>query len=367
MVNEFLRVLDRSYWKGRKVFLTGHTGFKGSWLAYWLTTMEAKVFGYSLAPATEPSIFNLLRLDKLLHSHTVGDICDLDSLAQAFEKCNPEVVMHLAAQPIVSKGYVAPIETFNTNIMGVAHLLECCRQLKASVPVLIISSDKCYLNVDNDHAFQVNDPLGGFDPYSASKAGTEIVTASYRASFFGKDDIPKIASCRAGNVVGGGDWSADRLLPDCARAFSSGRTAKLRNPRAIRPWQHVLEPLYGYLILAQALAQDAAFARPWNFGPCEHHHLSAGQIAGMFRDSWGEAAEIRVSDENQAWKEASTLYLDCSETTHLLKFTPKLDIGMTIAMTARWYRNAYADMNYRSVRQLTEAQIYEYINLQECQ
>lgn len=358
-----MRTLDQSYWKGRRVFLTGHTGFKGTWLGYWLTTMGAKVHGYSLAPVTNPSMFELLQLDQLLVHH-IGDIRESASLSRALEECDPEVVLHLAAQPIVSEGYTDPVETFDTNIMGVVHLLDACRGLEKPVPVLIVSSDKCYLNNGTGRAFEIDDPLGGYDPYSASKAGTEIVTTSYRASFFGKPGAPRIASARAGNVVGGGDWSLDRLLPDCARAFHCSEPVTLRNPLATRPWQHVLEPLYGYLVLAQALAQDAAFARPWNFGPIDRNHQPVGMVAEAFREAWGEGAEIAISTTKQDWKEAATLDLNCAETTRLLQFAPVLDIGDTIALTADWYRRAYADPSAEAVRRLTEEQIRHYETLQ---
>lgn len=358
-----MRKLDRSYWKGRRVFLTGHTGFKGAWLGYWLTTMGAEVHGYSLAPATDPSMFELLRLDQLL-DHQIGDIRNPTNLSEALEACDPEVVLHLAAQPIVSEGYNAPVETFDTNVMGVVHLLEACRSLEKPVPVLIVSSDKCYLNNGTGRAFEIDDPMGGYDPYSASKAGTEIVTTSYRASFFRKSCAPRIASARAGNVVGGGDWSLDRLLPDCARAFHCGKPVTLRNPLATRPWQHVLEPLYGYLILAQSLAHDAAFARPWNFGPIDRNHQPVGQVAEAFREAWGEGAAIKISTMEQDWKEAAALDLNCSETTRLLQFTSVLDISGTIALTAGWYRRAYTDPSAEAVRRLTGEQIRHYEKLQ---
>lgn len=359
-----MRTLDRSYWKGRRVFLTGHTGFKGAWLGYWLTTMGAEVHGYALAPATDPSMFELLQLDQLL-THQIGDVRNSTDLSEALEACDPEVVLHLAAQPIVSEGYAAPVETFDTNVMGVVHLLEACRRLDKPVPVLIVSSDKCYLNKGTGRAFEIDDPLGGYDPYSASKAGTEIVTTSYRASFFGNPNAPRIASGRAGNVVGGGDWSLDRLLPDCARAFHRGEPVILRNPLATRPWQHVLEPLYGYLVLAQALAEDSYFARPWNFGPIDRNHQPVGQVAELFQSGWGDGAKIEVSKHKQDWKEAATLDLNCTETTQSLHFTPVLDIDDTITLTADWYRKAYADRSAETVRRVTEEQIRYYETLQE--
>lgn len=355
--------LNRAYWEGRRVFLTGHTGFKGSWLSYWLVKMGAQVRGFSLAPCTDPSLFDLLKLEHLLDHH-IGDIRDRDCLLQSLEEWNPDVVLHLAAQPIVSKGYISPVETFDTNIMGAVHLLEACRRLTKPIPVLIVSSDKCYLNKGNGRAFEIEDPLGGEDPYSASKAGTEIVTSSYRTSFFGQPDAPRVASARAGNVVGGGDWSLDRLLPDCARAFNLGEPVELRNPLATRPWQHVLEPLYGYLVLVQSLAKDPIYARPWNFGPIDRNHQPVGKVAEAFRDAWGNGAAIEFSKNKQEWKEAATLDLNCVETSRLLEFVPVLDMAATVALTAEWYFRAYEDLSVEAVRRLTEEQIIHYESLQ---
>ena len=358
-----MRRLDYNYWKGRRVFLTGHTGFKGSWLTYWLTSMGAEVRGYSLAPISTPSMFDLLQLNKLI-DHQIGDIRNSFQLSKTLEEFDPEVVLHLAAQPIVSEGYTNPVETFEINVMGVVYLLEACRLLNKPLPVVIVSSDKCYLNDGNGRAFEIEDPLGGFDPYSASKAGTEIVTNSYRASFFDKPNAPRIASARAGNVVGGGDWSLDRLLPDCARAFHEKTPVILRNPMATRPWQHVLEPLYGYLMLAQALEEDTNFARPWNFGPIDRNHQDVGTVATVFCDAWGEGAKIELSKVKQDWKEAATLDLDCAETTRLLQFKPVLDLDSTVGLTADWYRRAYSASSVEAIRQLTLDQIHYYENLQ---
>ena len=355
--------LDPEFWNGKRVFLTGHTGFKGSWLTYWLVGMGAQVTGYSLAPTTTPALYDLLGLDMLMNS-IIDDIRNPVNLREAMEQARPEVVLHLAAQPIVSAGYKDPAGTFATNVMGVVHLLDVCRDLVGKVPVLIISSDKCYRNNDEGRAFQVNDPLGGNDPYSASKAGTEIVAGSYGASYFTATDGPMLATARAGNVVGGGDRSVNRLLPDGARAFSAGLPLTLRNPLATRPWQHVVEPLYGYLVLVQAMTADRNFARPWNFGPSDRNHQAVGPLAQAFANAWGPTAQIEASQDVQNWKEAATLDLDCSETNERLAWEPLLDLQTTVNWTAQWYRDTYVDNTTEAVRARTQAQIDDYVRLQ---
>lgn len=355
--------LNPDFWHGKRVFLTGHTGFKGAWLAFWLAGMGAKVTGYALAPATSPALYSLLGLDQLVDSVT-GDIRNPEEMRAAIDRARPEVILHLAAQPIVSVGYENPTETFETNVMGVVHLLDVCRDLQGRVPVLIISSDKCYRNNDGRHAFRVNDPLGGNDPYSASKAGTEIVIGAYGASFFRDADGPILASARAGNVIGGGDWSVNRLLPDGARAFIAGKPLALRNPMATRPWQHVVEPLYGYLVLIQAMIADRKFGRAWNFGPNNRNHEAVGSLAKLFATSWGPEAVVKINQNTQNWKEAATLDLDCSETNERLAWKPLLDLQTTVNLTAQWYRDAYADMCVQAVRRRTQAQIDDYVRLQ---
>jgi CDP-glucose 4,6-dehydratase len=355
--------LNPDFWKGKKVFLTGHTGFKGAWLAYWLIGLGAKVTGYALAPSTFPSMYDLLKLDEMMDS-VFGDIRDSVKLRAELEKAQPEVVLHLAAQPIVSVGYEAPAETFETNIMGVVHLLDICREMSEKLSILIISSDKCYSNNDEGKAFTINDALGGNDPYSASKAGTEIVVGAYRSSYFLGPNGPVISSARAGNVIGGGDWSVNRLLPDGARAFSAGCPLVLRNPESIRPWQHVIEPLYGYLLLVQAMVSDRSYSQAWNFGPSIQNERSVGQIAQLFAQAWGDDAKIELLQGSQNWKEAMTLNLDCSETNDKLNWRPVLDFETTIEWTANWYKDFYFDMSKEGIRTQTKFQIDEYVKLQ---
>lgn len=345
------------FWSGKKVFLTGHTGFKGGWLAYWLTELGAKVVGYSLEPNTTPSFFDVIRLHELVES-VIGDIRDVERLTNVLFAAKPDIVMHLAAQPIVSTGYEDPVSTFDTNIMGVVHIMEACRKLESLGAILVISSDKCYENVGNGVAFKVGDPLGGYDPYSASKAGTELVVNSYRTSFFEQTGVA-VASARAGNVVGGGDWSLDRLLPDGARAFASGKPLVIRNPSSTRPWQHVIEPLYGYLALAEAMISEKSFSRPWNFGPSDRDHYPVGLLAQRFADAWGEGARVKLSGK-PIWKEAHTLSLDCKETNHLLNWYPVLDINSTIHWSSEWYKSYYSGWSAGDMRNLTSNQIKKY-------
>ncbi len=356
-------LVDPSFWRGKRVFLTGHTGFKGAWLAFWLNEMGADVTGFALAPETDPALYELLALDSLINS-IIGDIRDHDALRKAMIASRPEVVLHMAAQPIVSIGYRDPVGTFATNVMGVVNVLEACRELGKETPILVISSDKCYQNNNEGRAFKVGDPLGGHDPYSASKAGTEIVVGAYASSFFSAPGGPILASARAGNVVGGGDWSQERLLPDAARAFSQGRPLILRNPLATRPWQHVIEPLYGYLALVEAMVEDRSFAHPWNFGPSGRNHQSVGILANLFANAWGGGAAIEISTQEQDWKEAATLDLDCSKTNTELSWWPILDLETTVEWTADWYRKAYSDLSPDNVRSITKDQIAKYVRLQ---
>lgn len=352
--------LDPSFWRDRRVFLTGHTGFKGSWLSCWLNEMGADVTGFALPPDTNPSLFRLLQLDQMISSK-IGDIRAPKSLREAMVNAKPEVVFHLAAQPIVSTSFLDPVGTLETNMMGTAHLLEVCRELGGDLIIIVVSSDKCYRNDDSGQAFRVNDPLGGNDPYSASKAGTEIIAAAYSSSFFAAQDGPVLASARAGNVIGGGDWSRDRLLPDAARAFSQGEPLVLRNPDATRPWQHVIEPLMGYLVLAEAVARDRSLSGPWNFGPSGLNNKSVREVACQFAKAWKSTTQIETTSKEQGWKEAVKLELDCSITEEKLSWKPTLSFEETIDWTAEWYRKAYISPNPNVLRNLSLDQIDRYV------
>ena len=326
--------------RDRSVLLTGHTGFKGGWLTMWLASLGARVHGYALGPTTDPNLFEAARIAELLASDTRGGVADLRTLRTTVERARPEVIFHLAAQPLVSVGYRDPLGTFATNVLGTANLLEAVRDIDSVRAVVIVATDKVYANSESGQAFREGDPLGGHDPYSGSKAAAEVVVASYRTSFFGADGHPaRIASARAGNVVGGGDWSADRLVPDCLRAFASHEPVRLRHPESVRPWQHVLEPLSGYLVLATRLLAGGGetFARAWNFGPDDGDDASVGEVARKVAELWGDGASVE-HDAVVAWSEAGLLRLDSSQARRELGWTPSWSVQQALEQTVEWQR-----------------------------
>lgn len=330
---------DRSFWQGKRVFVTGHTGFKGSWLSIWLHALGAEVTGYALAPPTDPSLFDLCRVDRLVHS-VIADVRDADRLAAAVAGARPEIVFHLAAQPIVRESYRDPLATYATNVLGTAHLLQAVRACADVKAVVNVTSDKCYENREWVWGYRENEPLGGYDPYSSSKACSELVTAAYRASFFNPSDPSGhqsgIASARAGNVIGGGDFAQDRLLPDCIRSILNGEPIRLRNPESTRPWQHVLEPLSGYLLLARKLHADPGrFAGAWNFGPDDADVRPVAWVVDRFCRLWGSGAS-RVRDEGSHPHEARFLKLDCSKAGAELGWHPRWPIGKALEMSVEW-------------------------------
>lgn len=329
--------VDPRFWSGRRVFLTGHTGFKGAWLALWLERLGALTSGYALAPPTSPSLFDVAGVAGSLEVDGRGDVRDAASVRAALLAARPEIVVHMAAQPLVRLGYRTPVETYAVNVMGTAHVLDAARACPSIRAVIVITSDKCYENREWVHPYREADPLGGVDPYSSSKACTEILTASWRASFVGP---ARIASARAGNVVGGGDWAADRLVPDCVRAFVAGNAVVLRRPRAIRPWQHVLEPLAGYLTLAQRLvdAPDGGFDMAWNFGPAGGGERSVEEVATALAEVWAHDARIEVATEDDGAHEAGVLRLDSTRARVELDWRPAWSFAATMAQTAQWYR-----------------------------
>jgi CDP-glucose 4,6-dehydratase len=289
-------MLNRSFWKKRRVFLTGHTGFKGSWLSLWLNALGTEVTGYALDPPTQPSLFEQAGVASIVRS-IKGDIRDFESLKIALAACSPEVVIHMAAQSVVRRGYEDPIETYSSNVMGTVHLLEAVRQLKLRCVVVNVTSDKCYANQEWIWGYRETEPMGGRDPYSSSKGCAELVTTAYQDSYFpvanfGQHGVA-LASARAGNAIGGGDWTSDQLVPDLMRAFLAGKPCPIRNPSAHRPWQFVLEPLRGYLMLAEKLAEGATqFASSWNFGPVESDATPVSWIADELMRTWGSISEI---------------------------------------------------------------------------
>ncbi len=319
---------------GRSVLVTGHTGFKGSWLALWLTKLGAKVTGIALPPEAAPNHWDLLKLK--MQDHRL-DIRDGDKLKKVVTKAKPEIVFHLAAQPLVRRSYREPLLTWSTNVMGTVNLLEACRDVPSLRAIIVVTTDKCYANRESPLGYLETDRLGGYDPYSASKACTELVVASYRSSFFSSDDAPLLATARAGNVFGGGDWSEDRLLPDLLRALGKGQSLIVRSPDAVRPWQHVLDPLAGYLRLGQELLagnRDAADA--WNFGPDEESTHSVSEVLEELRQHWPEL-NWHTATEPQP-HETMMLKLDSNKARSLLGWKPALPLTKQLAMTAEWYR-----------------------------
>jgi CDP-glucose 4,6-dehydratase len=333
-------MLDRSFWAGRRVFLTGHTGFKGSWLSLWLHALGAEVAGYALAPPTTPSLFAQAGVARMIRS-TQADIRDFARLKSAIAESRPEVVLHLAAQSVVRRGYEDPMETYSTNVMGTVHLLEALRQLDRSCVVVNVTSDKCYANREWAWGYRETDRLGGHDPYSNSKACAELVSSAYCDSYFHRRDAGAfkiaVATARAGNVVGGGDWTRDQLIPDLMRSFLEGRPCLIRNPSAIRPWQFVLEPLHGYLLLAERLAQNpAGFASAWNFGPAESDARPVAWIAGRLAQLWGKNAAWR-RDVAAHPPEAHYLKLDTSRARTELGWEPVVPLADALERIVEWY------------------------------
>jgi len=329
-------------WAGRRVFLTGHTGFKGGWLALWLRQLGAEVVGYALPPSTTPSLFSLAKVADVLSGQYLADLRDAQSLSQAIAQTQPEIILHLAAQPLVRASYREPADTFATNVMGTVNVLEAARQCPSVKAIVVVTTDKCYENQEWAWGYRENDPLGGHDPYSASKACTEIVAASYRRALFQQG--PLLATARAGNVIGGGDWSEDRLVPDAVRAVGRHEPLVIRSPHATRPWQHVLEPLNGYLMLAERLlAGDAAYARAWNFGPDSSANLSVAQLLGGLQRYWPALNWCLDANAGQGPHEANLLYLDSSLARQRLGWQSVWSLESTLAHTAHWYQAVLAD------------------------
>jgi CDP-glucose 4,6-dehydratase len=348
---------------GKKVFLTGHTGFKGAWLTVWLLRMGAKVSGYSLEPDIRPGLLEQLDVLDSLHSHKIADIRDHEMLKRELLVTNPDFVFHLAAQPLVRRSYREPVETYMTNVIGTIAVLEAMRELEKPCVGVFITTDKCYENQENGHYYAETDALGGYDPYSSSKACAELAIASWRRSFFQVGNPVNIASARAGNVIGGGDWSEDRIVPDAIRYLKDGKPVPVRNPHAVRPWQHVLEPLHGYLLLAKAIENAYEgklgidkFSGAFNFGPNDEANRSVKELVREIFKHWPGSWE-NLSKANNV-HEASLLHLDISKAKTLLGWRPAWDFSESIAKTVEWYR--YAINNDGSLYEFTLKQICEF-------
>lgn len=356
--------MKQGFWEGKKVLVTGHTGFKGSWLSLWLQSQGAKVSGFSLQPPTSPSLFEVAHIGEGMRSQ-IGDIRDFGRLSSMLAEEKPDVVFHLAAQPLVRYSYVNPVETYATNVMGTVHLLEAVRQVESVRVVVNITSDKCYENREWVWGYRENEAMGGYDPYSSSKGCAELVASAYRNSFFNEKDYAKhgvaLASVRAGNVIGGGDWAGDRLIPDILRAIEAGQPVVIRSPHAIRPWQHVLEPLSGYMLLAEKLWESGPdFAEGWNFGPNDDDAKPVGWIVKKMTEQWGDGATWETDDRKHP-HEAHYLKLDCSKAKSRLGWYPRWNIEKALGEVISWQRAHLAGKNMRDI---TLAQIKDYENLQ---
>ena len=343
--------LSLSFWRGKRVLITGHTGFKGAWLSIWLQRLDANVAGYALPAATEPSLFELAHVARNIQSET-GDVRDLERLKQVVAGFHPDIIIHMAAQSLVRPSYTDPVETFGTNVMGTVNILEAARHSEVRA-VVNVTTDKCYENLEREEGYREDEPLGGHDPYSASKGCSELVTASYRRSF-----PLGVASARAGNVIGGGDWAQDRLLPDMMRSFMAGEAVTIRSPESTRPWQHVLEPLRGYLLLAERLYENTAkYAEAWNFGPDEGDARPVEWLADRVCRLWGKSASWANTADKDQPHEAGFLRLNCDKAKSRLGWRPRMNLEQALAWTVAWYKGFHQGDD---VRTLTEQQITNY-------
>ena len=339
-------MVDKNFWNGKKVFLTGHTGFKGSWLSIWLSSLGSEVRGYSLDPQTSPSLYNEARIYSIIDSH-IGDIRDQEKLYKSMIEFNPDIVIHMAAQPLVRDSYEVPIDTFDINVIGTAKVFEVARSCDNLKVILNITTDKCYENDGRQYGYSESDPMGGYDPYSSSKGCAELVTSAYYQSYFQDLNIG-LASVRAGNVIGGGDWAEDRLIPDILRSFAKGEPVMVRNPKAIRPWQHVLEPLSGYLTLAQSMCNNPnQYSGGWNFGPRDEDAKSVEWILNRLMEKWpGSSWEL---DQGAHPHEASFLKLDTAKASSLLEWDPVWSLNTTLGKIVDWYHSWRKGENMQAV------------------
>ena len=346
---------NSAFWRNKRVFLTGHTGFKGSWLSLWLQSLGAEVHGLALEPPTTPNLFTVAQVAIGMASHTMGDIRDLTTVQQAMQAAQPDIVIHMAAQPLVRLSYAEPVETYAANVMGTVHVLESARHTPGIKAIVVVTTDKCYENKEWPWGYREDDPMGGHDPYSNSKGCAELVTSAYRRSFFQHKGVA-VATARAGNVIAGGDWAADRLVPDILRAFEANQTVTIRNPRATRPWQHVLEPLSGYLTLAEHLyTQGQAHAEAWNFGPNDDDARPVQWIVEYMASSWGDGATWQ-QDGGAHPHEANYLKLDISKAKARLDWQPRWALQIALQASVDWHRKwlAGADMKAVTLEQFNQ-------------
>lgn len=343
------------FWRGKRVFLTGHTGFKGSWLSLWLQSFGAEVHGLALAPPTTPSLFTEARVGNGMARSTLGDIRDLATVQKSMQACQPDIVIHMAAQPLVRLSYAEPVQTYATNVMGTVHVLEAARHCPSAKAIVVVTTDKCYENREWAWGYRENEAMGGHDPYSNSKGCSELVTSAYRSSFlYGQGQA--VASARAGNVIGGGDWAADRLVPDILRAFEQGQPVAIRNPHSTRPWQHVLEPLHGYLTLAEHLyIQGQACAEGWNFGPQDDDARPVQWIVEQMAKAWGDGAHWRLDDGIHP-HEAHYLKLDISNAKARLGWQPRWPLASALKHITTWHQAwlAHEDMQQHCLQQIQQ-------------
>lgn len=352
-------MIDAAFWKGKRVFITGHTGFKGTWLSLWLHNLGARVTGYALAPPSNPNMYEVVGLESAIDS-VAGSVCDEQRLREALAGARPEIVIHMAAQSLVGASYRAPVETYRTNVLGTVNLLDAVRTTQCARAVIVVTSDKCYEDHDSAWGYREDDRLGGYDPYSSSKACAELVTTAYTLSFFHPkqhgNQSTAVASVRAGNVIGGGDWAADRLIPDIVRSLDQRCAVGIRNASAVRPWQHVLEPLSGYLLLAKRLVEEGPeFAEAWNFGPAETDARAVAWVTDRFLQLWNDGIGWKAGRAHL--HEAKYLRLDCSKAMQRLRWRPRWDIEKALAESVRWYK---AHAEGADMRKFTLQQIDQY-------
>jgi CDP-glucose 4,6-dehydratase len=344
---------NSEFWRGKCIFLTGHTGFKGSWLSIWLQSLGAQVHGLALEPPSTPNLFTVAQVEVGMATHTVGDIRDLNTVQKAMQAAQPDIIIHMAAQPLVRLSYAEPVATFATNVMGTVHVLEAANSTPSVKAIVVVTTDKCYENKEWAWGYRENEPMGGHDPYSSSKGCAELVTSAYRSSFLQSSGIA-VASARAGNVIGGGDWAADRLVPDILRAFEQNQPVTIRNPNATRPWQHVLEPLSGYLTLAEHLyTQGQAYAEGWNFGPQDEDAKPVQWIVEHMVNSWGKGTRWQ-QDSGVHPHEANYLKLDISKAKARLRWQPRLNLAVALEMVAAWHKEYLeaSNMNEFTLKQI---------------